>query len=731
MTTPNPIPNPADDDRDNDAEVIDFPRDRVPDDAPADDVQAADDTPDLDDAAPEDPDTAVQVDQADDTGPGRLESMLAARRRPILAEWAKTGDDLKRSAGFVAGHGWHVTRYHCVRTPWYAGRLALRSPRGFGRSVRRLIDWTTDAEGRGLRVDAVNRNDVREYQALSRQRDQRVKSRALLTVPLAAGAVAGAASLTMLPGVEQYPALAAVVGMFGMLGAPADSPLITRAVVKPEYTKLTSDVVLRALGSIGIPALTQAVAKGGRGLAFVAPIAMDGPGWRAELDLPFGVTATDVMDKRTELASGLRRPLGCVWPEPVLDEHSGRLVIWVGKHDMRNAAPVPWPLLKGGAHDIFKPLPFGTDQRGRIVTVLLPENNELVGALPGGGKSYSIQPLVYGAALDPTVQVWMINLKGDGFHKNTQAFAHRYLDGINDETIRQTLEALRELKAEVIRRTTVFKKLSPALNPHGKINRAICDRKSLNLPFLLCAIDEVQNLFAHKTYGGEAGELAEFIIKVGRSLGVNLLLATQRPDKDSVPTGVSANVSVRFCLRVMGQTENDMILGTSAYKNGIRATLFTVKDKGIGYLVGASEEPTIVRSFFMEDKDTARVAAHARALREQIGNLTGYAAGDTDQADTAAAARTVIDDIGDVFGAIPFTSDKVRGEELLTILAEHKPDAYAGWDVKTLTLALKPFGVEAIDVGRREGGKAKTARGYTRESLTLAVTKRHRDGEAA
>src|SRR6266496_6542187 len=45
------------------------------------------------------------------------------------------------------------------------------------------------------------------------------------------------------------------------------------------------------------------------------PITRDGPGWRADVDLPPGVTVGDVVDKRPELASGLRRPLGCVWPE--------------------------------------------------------------------------------------------------------------------------------------------------------------------------------------------------------------------------------------------------------------------------------------------------------------------------------------------------------------------------------------------------------------------------------
>ena len=41
----------------------------------------------------------------------------------------------------------------------------------------------------------------------------------------------------------------------------------------------------------------------------------DGPGWLWRGDLPPGVTAGAVSEKREELASGLRRPLGCVWPE--------------------------------------------------------------------------------------------------------------------------------------------------------------------------------------------------------------------------------------------------------------------------------------------------------------------------------------------------------------------------------------------------------------------------------
>jgi DNA segregation ATPase FtsK/SpoIIIE, S-DNA-T family len=48
-----------------------------------------------------------------------------------------------------------------------------------------------------------------------------------------------------------------------------------------------------------------------------------------------------------------------------------------------------------------------------------------------------------------------------------------------------------------------------------------------------------------------------------------LIIATQRPDKASLPTGVSGNVSTRFCLKVMGQVENDMILWGSITGSGL------------------------------------------------------------------------------------------------------------------------------------------------------------------
>jgi DNA segregation ATPase FtsK/SpoIIIE, S-DNA-T family len=106
----------------------------------------------------------------------------------------------------------------------------------------------------------------------------------------------------------------------------------------------------------------------------------------AEVDLLHGVTAAMVIDRREQLASGLRRPLGSVWPEPVTSEHAGRLELWVGRQDVAKSKQAPWPLARGGHADIFAPVPFGTDVRGRVVPVKLIYGNALLGSIPRAGK---------------------------------------------------------------------------------------------------------------------------------------------------------------------------------------------------------------------------------------------------------------------------------------------------------------------------------------------------------
>lgn len=716
---------PDDEEPRDQAEVFDLEEERRRRADPPPDGESAEQT-EGDGEAPGESEPPVPVDPADLPEVDRIASMLAAKRRSILPAWARSYREVRAAARVVTGHYAHVAGFHALRAPLvYAPRLVGRSPRGFGRVLRSAGAWLADAEGRPARVAAVAKDDAEMYLKLSRQRNDRVKARMLLFLPVLFALAALALYLALFAAVlTQAAALAVAALVFGALGAPADKPLIGQAVVKSKVVKLTSDVVIRALGSLGIAGINKALASK-EGIAFPEPIERDGPGFRAVVDLPYGVTATDVIERRDRLASGLRRPLGCVWPEPVRSEHTGRLVLWVGDQDVSSTKQPAWPLAKSGKADVFTKFAFGTDPRGRIVHGKLMFTNWLFGAIPGMGKTFSLTvPLLY-AALDPTAEVWAFELKGTGGLEPLQKITPegRYVSGADDEHVLATLLALRDLRKECSRRSKVINGLSKAECPEKKVTRALANRKSLGLHPLVVGIDECQELFSHKEYGQEAGELVEKIIKLGRALGIILLLATQRPDAKSLPTGVSANVGTRFCLKVMGQLENDMILGTSSYRNGLKATMFADDDYGIGYLVGAGA-PTITRTFFIDLPAAEKISERARAMREGAGTLS--------TATGKAAEVREGDLLADILAVIPASASKVWSETVTAALAEHRPELYAGWKPEQLAAALKPYGIATSQVWDTDPatGKGANRRGIDRAEIAEAVAQRNRKRSA-
>ncbi|MBB2909149.1 S-DNA-T family DNA segregation ATPase FtsK/SpoIIIE [Streptosporangium becharense] len=644
-------------------------------------------------------------------------------RRPIVPLWLRSRTDAIETLRWAGEYAAYVAGYQLARTPLYAGRLAVRAPRGLARLVAGMVRWTFDLEGEPVRLSAVQKADPEAYLKLSRQRDSRVRLRvwvsgaALVTLLIASIIVAS------VPTAAQWTALAVAVAVLGVIGRPADRPLIDRAVIPTRVEKLTSDIVVRALTVLGVSGLNAKA-----DVNFVAPITRDGPGWRADVDLPYGVTVTDVMDKRERLASALRRPLGCIWPEGDSSIHEGRLILWVGDKDLSKTI-VKSPLDKAGSHDVFKGIPFGNDPRGRLVTVPIIEHNILIGSQPGQGKTASVRELAAGIVLDVTTEAWFHELKGTGDLDPYEKVCHRYVSGIDDASIGYAADSLALLRKEVMRRAAALKTLPADLCPDRKVTRAIADKRSLGLHPLVCIIDECQNLFAHAEYGDKAGEDAEFIIKLGRALGVVLILATQRPDKDSLPTGISANVSIRFCLRVAGQLENDMILGTSAYKNGIRATVFQPKvDAGTGYLVGATPMAKVVKAAYLDTPATQRIADRAHALRAAAGVLSGHAAGE--QPEATAPAYDLLADIAAVLAA---GEAKVWNETVVDRLADLRPEVYGPWAEQEgpartaqLTNALKPYGIKTGQVWGTPpgGGKGANRIGIVRDDILTAITER-------
>jgi S-DNA-T family DNA segregation ATPase FtsK/SpoIIIE len=585
-----------------------------------------------------------------------------------------------------------------------------------------------DAEAAPLRAAAVREENHEEYMRLAKLRGDRVRLRGTLALVALVGGFAAAITLYVLGDLWLYTAGALAVLALGYAGQPVDAPVIGPAVMRTEVEKLTGHLVLRGLDAIGNSKISAAIKKGGdmNGLKFTSEITRDGPGYRADLDLPYGVTADDIMEARKPLASGLRRKLGCVWPAPDPAEHEGRLILWVGDRPMNETTKPAWPLLKDGSVDLFRPVVFGNDQRMRNIEVTLMFASVVIGSIPRMGKTFLLRLLLLIAALDPRSALYAFDLKGTGDLGALEPVAHRYRAGEEDDDIEYIVESLRELKAELRRRAKVIKSLPRSICPESKVTPALASDKSLGLHPIVVAADECQVLFEHGEHGAEIESICTDITKRGPALGIVGIFATQRPDAKSLPPGISANAVLRFCLKVMNHQANDMVLGTGAYKSGVRATMFSRSDLGICFMSGEGDDPRIVASAFVDAVGAEQVVTRARALREEYGNITGHAAG---QAPKAGPGSHILDDVLAVFRT---GEEQLWNERIADRLQALQPDLYGSWDGAMVTAALKPWGVTTGQVwGTTDDGQGANRRGIKKADVTAAKARRDADRKAA
>ena len=310
-----------------------------------------------------------------------------------------------------------------------------------------------------------------------------------------------ASVLDILAYVPRYGQVAVAVAVFAVLarhGRPAGKPIVKAAVVPERYQAPTPEIITRALGSLGISEINKAI-KEGRGLDFQTDVHRDGPGWGVVVDLPHGVTVSQILDKREQLASGLPRPLSAVWPEP-RPEHTGRLHLWIGFEDFSKTKPFAWPLQRSGTANLFNPVPFGADQRGRPVVITLMFASVLIGAMPSMGKTFALRGLALAIALDPTARLRVWELKGTGDLAAARYVAHEYGSGADDERRAACLQSVRGLYAELERRAAVIKGLPENLVPENKVTPQLSARRDLGLFPEVFVIDECQEAYSDRTW---------------------------------------------------------------------------------------------------------------------------------------------------------------------------------------------------------------------------------------
>ena len=203
----------------------------------------------------------------------------------------------------------------------------------------------------------------------------------------------------------------------------------------------------------------------------------------------------------------------------------------------------------------------------------------LVAGTTGSGKSEFLRTLAAAlAAAHPPgrINLLFIDFKGGSGLRPLAGLAH-CVGLLTDLDTNEVARALVSLGAEVRRREELLAAYGPRISrPMSRL-----DPSGPTLPHLVLIIDEFRMLV------DEAPEaLAELmrIAAIGRSLGIHLIMATQRP-QGAVTADIRANVTSCIALRVQSDMESIDII------NSRLAATIPISSPGRAYLVRGNEAP--------------------------------------------------------------------------------------------------------------------------------------------
>ncbi|NAZ84289.1 cell division protein FtsK, partial [Kineococcus sp. R8] len=193
-----------------------------------------------------------------------------------------------------------------------------------------------------------------------------------------------------------------------------------------------------------------------------------------------------------------------------------------------------------------------------VVDLAVDGPHTLVAGTTGSGKSVLLQALVVSLAVGAppdALQFVLVDYKGGAAFAGCAALPH-VAGLVTDLDDQLAARALRSLRAEVRRREAALRRAGVAdvaALPAG-------DAARLHLPRLVLVVDEFRVL---------AEELPDFVAglvrlaAVGRSLGIHLVLATQRP-AGVVSPEIRANTDLRIALRVQDRADAEDVVADAA-----------------------------------------------------------------------------------------------------------------------------------------------------------------------
>ena len=252
----------------------------------------------------------------------------------------------------------------------------------------------------------------------------------------------------------------------------------------------------------------------------------------------------------------------------------------------------------------------------------------LVGGTTGSGKSEFLRSLISGLAArnDPTKLTFiLIDFKGGAAFKPLEALPHT-IGTISNLDEQLADRALRALEAEMDYRQRMFAAAGEGVD---NLDAYLATNPSEPMPRLLLVVDEFAMLA--KDFPDVLTSLVS-IGAVGRTLGVHMILATQRP-AGVVNDDILANTNLRVALRVQSKEDSNNVIGVP------HAATISRSQKGRSWVKLGQEDITPVQTALV----TGRAEAVDAVQIEYRDVVFGAPGGSVSSAGTKGAEVTEAD----------------------------------------------------------------------------------------
>jgi DNA segregation ATPase FtsK/SpoIIIE, S-DNA-T family len=658
-------------------------------------------------------------------GDGNEIPRLGGERRPVIPEHLQTWAGIRAMAYRYFDAARFHAAFHALRSPKYLLLSVLWAVAGVVRLARRQVAWWWVSEQGYLRTKQVVDGNSPEWRKL--HNDVR-KIRSWRGAVLGAEAFAVILTLVLIAAYAPWQSwlivAAVTVPPLAHAGRPASMPIIRSAVTTPLVRKISTDVIVRAYERAGLCSTDPK--KPADHLGFGSTMSRDAldKGSQVVIYLPFGGTFSKVVNARTEIASGLDVAESQVYF--ARDKQSER------RHTLRVLDTDPLsepagrtPLLDCKQRSIWRKIPFGIDQFGRKVAFCLMWLSMLIGAQPRKGKTFTGRHLALYAALDPYVDITLIDGKSSRDWLPLRMVAHRFIQGTHPtkdgDPVERALEALYEIDGHIRHVNEELNKLPASEVPEGKLTEKLYRRSDLHVKLLI--VEEFQTYFEldDQKRNKEFANILSRILALGPSAGVIPVSLSQKPsgvgagDVQRLFNRYRDNHVLRFALKCATRDVSMAILGNESYSEGYDASGLPLGDefKGIGILYALTDDAPTVRTYLADGEDAEVICLAARKIRERARTLSGDALG----LEVAEPESDIVADLLEVMGGDAGLWWETAAERL----AGHFPMRHADTNAESVSAAARARGVPSVDVRWPPSRTGTNRKGCKKADLTAAV----------